>query len=139
LLRLPEEAILPFSVAEEIQAGPLGDPAKQFLAMGKFQLLEISALPEIFAWDLGKGETSVLSFALSNPGWIALIDDGAARKCARSFSIPHKGTIAFVILAKKRGIIESAAGVMRSLHSAGLRLDDAVIRSALKKTVDEDW
>ena len=44
-----------------------------------------------------------------------------------------------MILAKKRGMVTSAADVMHSLLAAGLRLDDDVIRLALKQTVDEKW
>jgi predicted nucleic acid-binding protein len=139
LLKLPDEIIVPNAVKEEIQAGQSGDPARAELASGKFPTKEISASPEILSWDLGKGETAVLSYALSNPGWIAIIDDQAARKCARSFSIPIKGTLAVVILAKKQGLIPSAADVMRSLQAAGLRVDEEVIRTALKQTVGENW
>jgi predicted nucleic acid-binding protein len=139
LLKLADEIIVPQTVAEEIQAGHLGDPAEQILATGKFPMAEILAMPEILAWDLGKGETAVLSYALANQTWTAIIDDQAARKCARSFSIPVKGTLAVVILAKKRGLVGSAADVMRSLQAAGLRLDDDLIRIALKQTVDEEW
>jgi predicted nucleic acid-binding protein len=139
LLKLADEIIVPQSVAEEIQAGHSGDPAQQILATGRFSVVEIPTMPEIQAWDLGKGETSVVSYALANHTWTAIIDDQAARKCARSFSIPVKGTLAVVILAKKRGLIGSAADVMRSLQAAGLRLDSDVIRIALKQTVDEEW
>lgn len=139
LLKLPDELIVPSAVVEEIQAGQSGDPAQLALASGKFPISEIPALPEILAWDLGKGETAVLSYALTNLGWTAIIDDRAARKCALSFSIPFKGTLAVVILAKKQGFVNSAANVMRSLQAAGLRLDDETIRVALKKTVNEDW
>lgn len=97
------------------------------------------ALPEILAWDLGKGETAVLSYALTNPGWTAIIDDRAARKCAMSFSIPIKGTLAVVILAKKHGLVDSAADVLRSLQAAGIRLDNQMIRDILKKMTNEDW
>ena len=97
------------------------------------------ALPEILAWDLGKGETAVLSYALTNPGWTAIIDDRAARKCAMSFSIPIKGTLAVVILAKKHGLVDSAADVLRSLQAAGIRLDNQMIRDVLKKMTNEDW
>ena len=87
--------------------------------------------------NLGKGETAVLSYALANPGWVAVIDDLAERKCARSFTILIKGTLAIVIQAKKRGLIVSASDAMRSLQAAGLRLDNEVIRIALKQTVNE--
>jgi predicted nucleic acid-binding protein len=44
-----------------------------------------------------------------------------------------------VLLAKKRGLVASAVDIMRSLQAAGLRLDDEVIRVAMKQTVGEDW
>jgi predicted nucleic acid-binding protein len=81
----------------------------------------------------------VLSHALTNPAWTAIIDDKAARRCACSFSIPHKGTLAVIILAKKIAIIPSAAQALRSLQAAGLHLDDAVIKIALRQSVDEEW
>ena len=139
LLKLPDEIIIPRAAMEEIQAGQSGDPAQAVLASGKFPVGEVPVKPEILAWDLGKGESAVLSYALSNSGWIAIIDDLAARKCARSFSIPFKGTLAVVILAKKQGLVTSAADIMRSLQAAGLRLDEEVIRTALKQTVGETW
>jgi len=139
LLKLADEIIIPQSVAEEIQTGHLGDPAEQILANGKFPVAEILAIPEILAWDLGKGETAVLSYALTNPGWTAIIDDRAARKCAMSFSIPIKGTLAVVILAKKHGLVDSAADVLRPLQAAGIRLDNQMIRDILKKMTNEDW
>jgi predicted nucleic acid-binding protein len=139
LLKLPEKVLVPQAVVDEIQAGPLGDPAQVAISTGKFHVFENLFAPEIIAWDLGKGETAVLSYALANPGWTAIIDDRAARKCARSFSIPIKGTLAIVILARKGGLVDSAADVMRSIQAAGLRLEDDVIRAALKQTVGEDW
>lgn len=139
LLRLPEQVVVPRPVELEIQAGPAGDPARQALARGKFPIVDAPYREEILTWDLGRGETAVLSYALSNPGWTAILDDQAARTCARSYSIPYKGTLAVIILAKQAGEVDSAADVMRSLKSAGLRLDDAVVRQALKRTVGEDW
>ena len=112
LLKLPDEIIIPSAAMEEIQAGQSGDPAQAALAFGKFPVREVPVKPEILAWDLGKGESAVFSYALSNSGWIAIIDDLAARKCARSFSIPFKGTLAVVILAKKQGLVTSAADIM---------------------------
>lgn len=139
LLKLPEQVVVPRPVETEIQVGPAGDPARQVLAAGKFSVVEVALREEILTWDLGRGETAVLSYALSNPGWSAILDDRVARNCARSYSIPFKGTLAVVILAKQQGVVDSAARVMRSLQVAGLRLDDAVIRHVLKQTVGEDW
>jgi predicted nucleic acid-binding protein len=140
LAHLPQQVVIPNEVAEEISAGPENDPARQIVESGLFKVVKTPAPPpEIFAWDLGKGETAVLSFALENPDWTAILDDNAARRCARSFSIGIIGTLAVVILAKQYGLIESAAQVLRALQSNDFRLDEAVIRSALKQTVGEKW
>ena len=139
LLQLPDEIVVPQAVVQEIEAGPAGDPAKQFIESGKLPVAEVSVLPEILAWDLGKGESAVLSYALSNPGWTAIIDDLAARKCAKSYAIPLRGRLAIIMLAKKKDLIPSAKEGMLALQAAGLRLDDAVIRFALKQETGEDW
>ena len=68
LLKLPDEKIIPGTVMEEIHAGQTGDPAQAALSSGMFTVMEVPAKPEILAWDLGKGESAVLSYALSNPG-----------------------------------------------------------------------
>jgi predicted nucleic acid-binding protein len=138
LFELPGEVLFPKAVADEIAAGP-DDLARQALLAKSFSSIEVQALPEILAWDLGSGETAVLSYALINQGWIAVIDDRAARKCARSFSIPYKGTLAIILQAKKMGIIDSAAEAVVSLKTAGLRLDDETIKVALKQITGEDW
>lgn len=91
------------------------------------------------AWDLGQGETAVLSYALAHRKWVAVLDDGAARRCARSLAVNMTGTLAVVLLAKQYGLIDSAAQVLQDLRGAGFRLDDAVIRDALARTVGETW
>jgi predicted nucleic acid-binding protein len=141
LLRiLPEQVAIPQAVVGEINAGPLDDPARRVLAEGNFQIVDTPApSAEILAWDLGAGETAVLSLAASEPGWTAILDDAAARRCARSFSIEIKGTLAVVILAKQRGLIPSAADVIRLLQNAGYRIDNRVVRAALSRTVNETW
>ena len=94
---------------------------------------------EILAGGLGSGEIAVLSFALAEAGWTAILDDAAARRCACSFSLPAKGTLAVVLLARQQGLIDSAAEVLRSLRMTGFYLDDQTIREALMRTVGEEW
>ena len=140
LLALAEQVVVPRAVALEIQAGPAGDPAQRVLTSGQFSIVETPPAPaEIVAWDLGAGEMAVLSFALAEPGWTAILDDASARKCARSFSIQVKGTLAIVLLAKQRGLIPSAADLLRALRTAGFRIDDDLVRVALSRTVGEEW
>jgi len=61
------------------------------------------------------------------------------QKCARSFDLRLKGTLAVVVLAKRRGLIPSAADVLRSLLRTGFHLDEHIIRKALSRTVGERW
>jgi predicted nucleic acid-binding protein len=105
-----------------------------------FKIIETPAPPaQILAWDLGQGETAVLSYALARPKWVAVLDDGAARRCARSLSLKITGTLTVVLLAKQYELIDSAAQVLHDLRSADFRLDDKTIRDALERTVGEKW
>ena len=91
------------------------------------------ATDELLAWDLGAGETAVISYALAKPGWTAILDDGAARRCARSLSVPLKGTLGIILLAKRRGLITAAAPVLEAIRQRGFRLDERLIAAALKE------
>lgn len=140
LTRLPQQAVIPSAVVEELMRASEDDPARRAVESGMFKIVETPAPPsEILAWDLGHGETAVLSYALANNQWIAILDDGSARRCARSLSAHVTGTLAVVLLAKQYGLIASAAQVLRDLRGAGFRLDEAVIRDALARTVGETW
>ena len=139
LTQLADQVVVPQAVAAEILAGPVDDPARQLISQGDFRLQEVAPHAEILTWDLGAGETAVLSYALAVAGWTAVLDDGAARRCARIFKLPCKGTLALVLLARKRQLIPSASSVLRDLLAVGFRLDDAVIREALYRTVGETW
>ena len=140
LSAIADEVRVPRGVAEEVVAGPSDDPARVWLDGQKQIIVDVPApRPELSAWDLGAGETAVLAYALANPGWTAIIDDNAARKCARSFAIPVKGTLAVIIRARQKGLIPSAANVLRQLQDQGFRISNHIIREALRRTVDEAW
>ena len=136
---LADEVVVPRAVAEEVEAGPADDPARRAIAGGGFTIVDATPAPEVLAWDLGVGETAVLSHALEESEWTVILDDAAARKCAQSFELPFRGTLAVVILAKQRGLIPSAADVLRALLGGGFHLDEGIIREALSRTVNERW
>lgn len=140
LTRLPRRAIIPRAVEEELLHAPENDAARRAVESGVFKIIETPAPPpEILAWDLGQGETAVLSYTFAHKKWIAILDDGNARRCARSLSLKVTGTLAIVLLAKQHGLINSAAQVLHDLQNADFRLDDAIIRDALARTVREKW
>lgn len=104
-----------------------------FLASPKVKVLKkhIDIEPPIIGWDLGKGESEVLSWAITNIGYEAVLDDLAARKCARVLNIPLRGTVGVILLAKKRKHISKARPLINLLIEAGLRFDNKWINEAL--------
>jgi predicted nucleic acid-binding protein len=105
-----------------------------FLTSQKVTRLQshITIEPAIAGWDLGRGESEVLSWTLTHPEYQAILDDLSARKCARSLGIPLRGTVGIILLAKKRSYISKAAPLIESLIDAGLRFDMKWINEALE-------
>ena len=91
----------------------------------------------IASWDLGKGESAVLSFALKNPHYWAVIDDREARRCAVALGCRHTGTVGIIVLAKKRGIIKSVREALMKLRSAGLWLSESFITEICRTSGEE--
>lgn len=131
LLTLGERVFVPAAVAEEISAH--SDEAARALSSCAW-LVRAPAEPiseVVMAWDLGMGESAVLSWAVSRPGTLAVLDDYAARTCAEVLGVPVVGTLGLALRAKARGGVVSARPLVEDLRSAGLYLSDAVVRAAL--------
>lgn len=67
--------------------------------------------PSIAAWNLGAGESAVLTWANKHPGTLAMLDDKMGRRCAESLEIPVLGTAGLVLAAKRK----NRAGIRASL------------------------
>ena len=76
----------------------------------------------ILVWNLGNGESQVLSWALKNPDYIAVIDDWAARRCSSSLKIRHIGTAGMLVLANRLKLIPSLGHALSQVKKAGLYL-----------------
>lgn len=132
--------VIPGAVADEILNGPPSDPARKALESGWGRLASPAAIPgAVLEWGLGGGESAVLALALERPGCSAVLDDGAARRCARALGLPFLGTLGAVLRAQQAGLIPSAVPVLKSLQNAGLRLDDHTVRTALERVSGEHW
>jgi predicted nucleic acid-binding protein len=83
--------------------------------------------------SLGYGESAVLSFALSQVGYTAVIDDFAARRCAKIFGIITIGTGGLLVLAKRRGLISSVEEQVSRMRDNGLYLSNAIIKTLLSE------
>jgi predicted nucleic acid-binding protein len=131
----PDTILIPQSVAREVAAGDDGAPileACKSLAAARF-IDDLVIPPVVAAWDLGAGETQVLAHCRSRPGSIAVVDDGAARECARSLDLPVVGTLGIVLAAKRMGWIPAARPVVDELTRAGLYLTPVLVSEALRE------
>lgn len=105
------------------------DAAARELGTQTWPIREIVATsPRVEAWNLGLGETAVLSHALANPPLRAIVDDADARRCAQTLGIAILGTGGVLLLAKRRGFLPSVAVGLEKLRYAGLWLSDDLIK-----------
>lgn len=91
------------------------------------------APPAIQGWDLGPGETQVLTLAKATPGSIAVLDDREARRCARAVGVPVRGTLGLLLVARARGELTLVRPLVEALRRGGMRISDDVVDAALRE------
>jgi predicted nucleic acid-binding protein len=123
------EIYIPVAVWSEVTGGGYRDESVSGLINAKWaKKVKVSGIsPSVAAWDLGIGESEVLSFALEHPGFRAMVDDKAARRCAKTLGIQTLGTGAMLVLAKRRGLIESVSDALDNLRTAGLWMSGELV------------
>lgn len=129
LPRLFKTVVVPEQVYEEVMAGTEDDAAKMALPRTSWiERRKVEIILPVAAWNLGDGESAVFSFAMEEPGYRAIVDDLAARRCAHAFGVRTLGTGGLLVLAKRRGLIDSVKGRVQQLRDAGLFLSDSVVQ-----------
>jgi predicted nucleic acid-binding protein len=138
LPQLFTEILVPIGVWDEVTAATSDDAAsRQLPNVSWVQRVELANIaPEVAAWDLGKGESEVLSQALTVSDCAAIVDDRAARRCAQALGITTIGTGGILILAKRRGLISSVSPRIEALRDAGLWMSDTLV-NLLKQQAGE--
>jgi len=133
------DLIIPEGVVHEIDQGAVDDPARIWThEHGEPFVRRLETIPPlILAWDLGKGETEVISWAYLNPGYDAILDDRAARNCASALGIKVIGTIGLVLLAKREGALSQVRPVLLQLKESGFRITPQLLRAACKLANEE--
>jgi predicted nucleic acid-binding protein len=138
LQAVSEKVIVPEAVATEVQAYGNSDVTAQALAKTEWLIIkETPSIPSLIqSWDLGPGESAVLSWGYSYGGSEVIIDDLMGRRCAEALKIPVRGTLGIVLLAKQQGVISKARPILEMLKQSGMYLSENVLSEALK-LVDE--
>jgi predicted nucleic acid-binding protein len=122
LLPLADSVWVPQAVANEVcDIKSSTDPATQWL-LGKNTLIhpQTQISPFIQAWDLGAGESEVISVTEKISGSTAVLDDLSARRCAQAMGIQITGTLGLILLAKRKGLIQSVTPALEAVVAAGL-------------------
>ena len=86
----------------------------------------------VAAWDLGRGESRVLSYGLRHDEWTAVVDDGSARRCAKGLDISVVGTLGVLVVAKRIGPLETVRPAVEALERAGLHVSQDLIDHVLR-------
>jgi predicted nucleic acid-binding protein len=122
LLPLADEVSIPEAVAREVSAvADPADPASRWIATQSSLIHPSTPItPFLMAWDLGAGESAVMSLTDAKTHAIAVLDDLAARRCAQAMGLRIIGTLGLVLMAKREGIITSATRALDAIVAAGL-------------------
>ena len=130
---LCDRVLIPDRVIAEVARGKSKDPSAPATLQwaGRFATRDVDVLNFVAGWDLGAGESQVISLCHRVESIRAVLDDGEARRCAATLAIPMIGTLGVLLQAKKRGFIPEARPVAESLLRNGLYFDRALLEQAL--------
>jgi predicted nucleic acid-binding protein len=121
---------IPTAVMTEIGQGPT---PVDLARLGAYRIVEVGTIhPMVAAWDLGTGESEVLSLAAASSGAIAVIDDRSARRCADALGVSARGTLRVLLDAKRAGLVSEVAPLMSALRGAGLYVSDSLVARVLQ-------
>lgn len=133
LFEMADEIIIPDAVFEEINAHAEDGIAGIVKDNKKISIVPTEILDKVTAWDLGKGETAVISFAYSNRSYRPVLDDAEAKSCCFSFGLKPLGTGSLLIKAKQRRLIPSVRIALQDMKKQGMWISDAVIELLAQK------
>jgi predicted nucleic acid-binding protein len=132
--------IIPEGVIREVEAKRPIEPYLSEISYGSKVVRENvpKINPSIAAWDLGRGESEVLTLALEKAGTGVVLDDLQARKCAALFDISLIGSLGLILLAKRKGLLHLAKPEIERLKAVGLHIDPIVLTRILIRIGEND-
>jgi len=124
-----QEISVPEAVLSEVTASGKNDFPSEQLAK-QLWLRKESKIPldlRVAAWDLGRGESEVISFALLNPSYRVVLDDREARRCADTLGCKCIGTAGILVLARRSNLLPSLREAFAKLSNSGIWLSRELI------------
>lgn len=131
--------LIPETVRAEIEAGrPKDSNVIRLATLTWLQSAPAVPIPEsVQGWGLGRGESSVLAVAAAETDCRPMLDDLAARRCARFLGLSVIGTGKLLVLAKQRGLIGSVRDPLDRLTAHGFRLSERLVAMLLRDAGEE--
>jgi len=141
LPKLFGKVVIPQGVFDELQVGE--HPAAKLVqdlswlevvTLDNQQL--VRELQQSFKLDLGESEAIALAEEISASQ--LLIDERAARKVAMARKLPLIGTVGILLLAKRRGLLDSVKDVLDEMQAQGMRISDRLYVQVLTLAQEKD-
>ena len=134
LPRLCDELVIPAGVVAEIQGARISDLGISWLQADGRPFIRPSPAthPALADWRGGRGEAEVISWALLNPGSVAILDDRRARALALRNRVAVLGSLRVIVLAKQHGLISEARPALERLRGAGAYVTDELIDRSIR-------
>jgi len=135
---LAENWIIPESVVKEVsRKGDIELLLSKLSENSRVERQTVAIEPLVANWNLGNGESEVITLAVKNSEYGVILDDLPARKCAKILNLPLIGSLCLVVKAKKEGLLEFAKPAFKKLVTSGLYLDMSLIKKVLSSIGEE--
>ena len=141
LPKLFGKVVIPQGVFNELQVGE-HPAAKLVQDLSWLEVVTVDnqqlvrELQQSFKLDLGESEAIALAEEISASQ--LLIDERAARKVAMARKLPLIGTVGILLLAKRRGLLDSVKDVLDEMKAQGMRISDRLYVQVLTLAQEKD-
>lgn len=132
------EVLVPLTVWSELTALPGAQEPQAVSALPCVRLVPDLDVTPASLVRLDPGERQALAIALATPATVVLIDDGAARRAARTEGLRHVGTVGLVAAAKEVGLCSSARDQYALLIKSRFRVDLRIVNDVLRDLGEEE-
>ncbi|QSV53724.1 MAG: DUF3368 domain-containing protein [Dolichospermum sp. UKL201] len=141
LPKLFGKVVIPQGVFDELQVGE-HPAAKLVQDLSWLEVVTVNnqqlvrELQQSFKLDLGESEAIALAEEIRASQ--LLIDERAARKVAMARKLPLIGTVGILLLAKRRGLLDSVKDVLDEMKAQGMRISDRLYVQVLTLAQEKD-
>ena len=135
LNNLASVILIPERVLQEVATGIEKDATtvRTLTWATAYRTADVTVPQHIAGWDLGPGETQVISLCLQDGTRRAVLDDGDARRCAVTAGLPMIGTLGVLFQAKREGLLSQVRPLTEQLVRGGISLDQSLIDRVLAR------